>query len=82
MLDRLARIKAGLSPGQKNDWAWFKEAWDKAMVAQHAEDWAQVFAGWVQNVLNDDRSNAFSLFVYDETCRVFRDVAALHMPGE
>ena len=52
------------------------------MVAQHAEDWAQVFAGWVQNVLNDDRSNAFSLFVYDETCRVFRDVAALHMPGE
>ena len=35
VLDRLARIGAGLSAGQKNDWPWFKDAWDTEMVAQH-----------------------------------------------
>lgn len=81
VLDRLARIKVGLSAGQKNDWPWFKEAWDKAMVTQHAEHWAARFAEWVQSVLDDDDSNAFSLFVYNETCRVFHGIAALHVPG-
>ena len=32
VLDRLARIGAGLSPGQENDWTWFKETWDTEMV--------------------------------------------------
>ena len=32
VLDRMARLKAGLSDGQKNDWAWFKIAWDAKMV--------------------------------------------------
>ena len=26
VLDRLSRLKAGLSAGQKNDWSWFKES--------------------------------------------------------
>ena len=43
VLDRLARNGAGLSAGQKNDWPWFKEAWDKEMVRQHAANWASVF---------------------------------------
>jgi hypothetical protein len=81
VLDRLARIRAGLSPGQKNDWGWFKEAWDKEMVKQHKDGWAKVFAEWMQNVLEDERSNAFSAFVYKETCRVFSGTAALHVPG-
>ena len=81
VLDRLSRLKAGLSPGQRNDWQWFKESWDQAMVHEHKDNWASVFAGWVQTVLNDDRSNAFSLFVYNETCRVFNDTVALHVPG-
>ena len=81
VLDRLARVRAGLSAGQKNDWAWFREAWDKAMAEQHGPAWATVFAGWMQSVLDDERSNAFSKFVYDETCRVFHDTAALHVPG-
>ena len=81
VLDRLARVRAGLSPGQRNDWTWFKKAWDKEMVEQHGSDWAEIFAGWMQNVLNDERSNALSRFVYDETCRVFHDTAALHVPG-
>ena len=29
VLDRLARLNAGLSVGQKNDWQWFKDAWDE-----------------------------------------------------
>jgi hypothetical protein len=81
VLDRLSRLRSMLSAGQKNDWLWFKEAWDTAMIAQHKEQWAQVFSGWVQEVLNDPRGNAFSVLVYNETCRVFRATAALHVPG-
>ena len=28
MLDRLVRLGQGISPAQRNDFAWFKEAWD------------------------------------------------------
>ena len=81
VLDRLARIRAGLSPGQSNDWTWFKEAWDKEMANQHGAEWPSVFAKWVQNVMEDERSNAFSTFVHQETCRVFHGTAALNVPG-
>ena len=81
VLDRLARLNAGLSAGQKNDWQWFKDAWDSQMVTQHKAKWADVFSGWVQGVLNDERSNAFSCFVHSETCRVFAGTAALQVPG-
>ena len=81
VLDRLARIRAGLSAGQKNDWSWFKEAWDKEMVKEHGANWASLFAKWMQNVLDDESSNAFSKFVYNETCRVFHGMAALQVPG-
>ena len=80
VLDRLARIKSGLSADQKNDWPWFKDTWDEAMVREHGPKWASVFAGWMQSVLEDERSNAFSTFVYNETCRVFQGTAALHVP--
>ena len=81
VLDRLARLKAGLSAGQRNDWPWFKDARDKAMVTEQGADWLELFATWMQNVLNDERSNAFSIFVYTETCRVFEGAAALQVPG-
>lgn len=81
VLDRLSRFKAGLSAGQKNDWAWFKDAWDQEMVARHGGNWGLRFSEWMQGVLEDERSNAFSLFVNSETCRVFDATAALHVPG-
>ena len=81
VLDRLARYRAGLSPAQKNDWKWFKESWDLAMVSEYGAAWAETFAGWIQEVLDDDRSNAFSLFVHSETKREFKDLVALHVPG-
>jgi hypothetical protein len=82
VLERLKRIGAGLSPGQKNDWLWFKESWDREMVEEYGVDWASKFASWIQNLLDDDRSNAFSTFVYTETCRVFSGIAALNVPGQ
>ena len=81
VLDRLSRIGAGLSSGQKNDWSWFKEAWDKDMVTDHGGLWAEVFSKWMQGVLDDERSNAFSTFMYNESRRVFSGSAALHVPG-
>ena len=81
VLDRLARNKAGLSAGQRNDGPWFKDAWDEAMVDEHKGIWASVFSGWVQHVLDSERSNAFSTFVYNETVRVLSGNAALHVPG-
>ena len=81
VLDRLARLKAGLSPGQQHEWQWLKDSWDQAMVHEHTGSWGSVFAGWVQTVLNDNRSNAFSLFVYNESCRVSNATVALHVPG-
>jgi hypothetical protein len=81
VLDRIARTGAGLSPGQANDWPWFKESWDKEMVTEHGANWASVFARRMQSVLDDEASNAFSTFVYTESCRVFHGTAALHVPG-
>ena len=81
VLDRLARLGAGLSAGQKNDWQWCKDAWDSKMVAEHKEKWPETFSAWVQNVLEDERSNAFSVFVHSETLRCFPGIAALQVPG-
>lgn len=80
-LDRLSRLNSGLSAGQRNDWQWFKDAWDKAMLTEYGDDWPETFAAWMQEVLMDSRSNAFSIFVHKETCRVFDGAAALQIPG-
>ena len=81
VLDRLARLGSGLSDGQKNDWTWFKSSWDEAMLAEHHHVWPMIFVGFMQGVLDDERTNAFSEFVYNETLRVFSSHAALSVPG-
>ena len=80
VLDRMARSGTGLSPAQRNDWVWFKESWDTAMLTEHKGKWPTVFASWMQNVMNSGATNAFSVFVYDETRRLFSGSAALHVP--
>ena len=83
VLDRLAHIGQGLSPAQKNEFTWWKDAWDTQMLECHGEGWAEVFAGWVQRVLDDCDAgirNAFSLFVYRESCRCFDGAIALRLP--
>ena len=84
VLDRLARRNDGLSQAQRNDWSWFKDAWDLAMLNEHKENWPKIFAGWMKTLcdqLEDRSSNAFSVFVHSETTRVFNETAALQVPG-
>ena len=81
VLEHLSRMKAGLSASQRNEWSWFKKAWDQAGHAQHGAAWPKTFSGWVQKVLDDERSNAFSMFMYNESRKVFRGMEALPVPG-
>lgn len=81
VLDRLARMTAGLSTGQKNDWTWFKSSWDQEVLTFYGEHWPAILSGWVQSVLDDERSNAFSMFAHSGTLRVFHGIAALPVPG-
>mgnify|MGYP006936613216 CR=1 FL=1 len=84
LLDRLARIGQGLSAPRRNDFAWFKNAWDASMSEEHGDAWPRVLGGWVQNILNDfegGASNEFSVFVRAETVRNFSESLALCVPG-
>ena len=83
VLDRLGRLGQGLSPPQRNDFRWWKEAWDAKMLEDHGDKWPEVFAGRVQKILDDHETgvgNAFSLFVHDETRRCFDAAPALRVP--
>ena len=85
LLDRLARIGQGLSGAQRNDFNWFKNAWDLKMSEEHGDAWPSVLAGWVQQILVDfegGKRNAFSVFVRNETIRNFSTTLALHVPGD
>ena len=81
VLDRLAKLGSGLTPQQKNDFAWFKDAWDTKCAAESPMTWGGKFAGLCQKVLNDigtpTHKNAFSVFVNNETRRHFANQGAL-----
>ena len=83
VLDRLARLGQGISPAQRNDFAWLKDAWDSKMLEEHAVRWPAVFAGWAQRLLHaheeGDRT-AFSVFLHNETQRCFGEEVALVLP--
>ena len=83
VLQRLRRA-AELSPQQTSQWEYFKTNWDREMAEAHGEDWAELFAELVQQVLNDlgeGRSNALSVFMHNETRRVLAETPALLVPG-
>ena len=72
MLERLRRA-AELSAAQTSLWDCFKNSWDKEMAEIHGENWAELFAQQVQNVINElaaGRSDALSVFMYNESRRV------------
>ena len=84
VLDRFASLGTGLSAAQRNDFAWFKDAWDTAMVLEHDATWGRVFAQWMQAVvqdIQDGRLNAFSLFMHNETRRCLSEVPVLSIPA-
>ena len=83
VMDRMAKLGSGLSPQQRNDWVWFKEAYDRKMHGAHGDDWVRIFVGYMQEVLNqlyDGTPNAFSLFVHKETLRSFAADRGLVLP--
>jgi hypothetical protein len=83
VLDRMARTGLGLTAAQQNDWSWFKAGWDQKMLTEHKGHWGDTFAMWLQHVLNEidaGKTNAFSTFVYNETCRCFNTMPALTVP--
>ena len=83
VLDRLARLGQGLSPEQRNDFGWFKEAWDARMLEEHGDSWPETFMGWMQGLLGKNEAgvgNAFSVFVHNETRRCFDGVPGLRVP--
>ena len=83
VLDRLARLGQGLSPAQRNDFKWFKEAWDARMLQEHVDSWPETFMGWMQRLLGENEAghgNAFPVFVHCETRRCFDGVPALRVP--
>ena len=55
VLDRLARLGQGLSPEQRNDFSWFKEAWDACMLQEHGDSWPETFMGWMQRLFGGER---------------------------
>ena len=82
-MERLRRV-ASLSPQQTADWEYFKTTWDKTMSTATNEDWAQIFAHIVQNIISDltaGSTNALSEFMHKETQRVLGQTLALMMPG-
>ena len=84
VLERIAGLGTGLTPAQKNDWEWFREAWDVQMREEHGVEWGGIFSGWMQQILDeidDGVSNAFSVLVHDETCRCFAAVPMLAVPS-
>ena len=83
VLNRLARLGQGLSPEQRNDFSWFKEAWDACMLQEHGGSWPETFMGWMQRLLGENEAgvgNACSVFVHNETRRCFDGVSALRVP--
>ena len=84
VLDRFSMLGTGLSAPQKNDFAWFKDEWDGAMVKEHDHQWGRIFAGMMQAVAQDiqnGRLNAFSVFVHNETRRCLSGVPRLTLPA-
>jgi hypothetical protein len=83
VLDRLVRLGQGISAAQRNDFAWFKDAWDSKMFEEHAGAWPALFATWAQQVLQQHEAgnrSAFSVFLHNETQRCFGNELALVLP--
>ena len=73
-MESLSRLGKGLSPPQRSDFQWFKEAWDARMAAMYKEKWPETFASFMERVILDYEEGsavaAFSQFVHGETCRI------------
>ena len=69
----MSRLGKGISPAQRSDFPWFKDAWDAKMAAQYKDKWPERFASLMEHLIQDYEQRsavaAFSQFVHSETCR-------------
>lgn len=78
------RAIAELSLDQENDWQYFSSTWDETRAEAHGEEWGQLFAEIMQNVVNElqeGNATALSEFMRRETERILGDVGVLIIPG-
>jgi len=71
-----------LSAQQKNDWQWFADEWDKAMITTHDATWGDVFAQAMQQLtveIESGKTDAVSVFMNRETIRVLSNVEVLRI---
>ena len=84
VLDRLARLGQGLSPGQRNDFSRFKDAWEARMLEEYGDSWPDTFMGWMTRLLGENEAGVgnalFPVFVHRETRRCFDGVPGLRVP--
>ena len=81
VLSKVSRVGRGLSVAQREEFDWFKEAWDRRMADEHKENWPMLFAQQMQDVLTAQEKvpavAAFSAFVHAETQRCLGGSVAL-----
>ena len=79
------RVISEISAPQRNEWSQFTSEWDSAMKAEHGENWGNVFAEIMQNIVNEvvdgGRIAALSQFMHKESLRVLGHVKKVVVPG-
>ena len=82
LLDQYALLGDGLSPPQLANFDWFKDEYDAAGLAEHREEWPELFLKKLKGVLDQlaNRGDAFSRFVYDEERLYFEGAVGLTVP--
>ena len=81
---RLAVLGSGLPRSQRSDFEWFRREWGAAGIHDYQDRWPDMFATWVQGVVDaylGGRPNAFSIFVYHETRRRLSTSVVLALPA-
>ena len=81
VMDRVADYGAVMSGEQRNDWAWFKDAWDTNQADEHTRIWGGKFCQIVQALLEAmrERPDAVSNFMYSEIHWVLKEVRCLRL---
>jgi len=73
VMERIALRGCPLTSQQRNDWKWFKPAWDAKMAPEHDKAWGITFAGMMKGILEKLEEGAASAvvdFMYSEIQRV------------
>ena len=82
VLEKIARLHP-LPAEQRASFTWFKTEWDRLCTEKHGNAWPDLFLRKVKGVIDKLPAdpNAFSVFLFDEQRKVFKDHVALVVPG-